>query len=69
VNRDAAGDWAARLLPLPPVMLGQGLVSRIEIAQGLAITGHFLTRSLEPTLNGRPLPEARHRLLDLLARE
>ena len=69
VNRDAAGDWAARLLPLPPVMLGQGPASRIEIAQGLAITGHFLTRSLEPTLNGRPLPEARHRLLDLLARE
>jgi len=69
VNRDAAGDWAARLLPLPPVLLGQGPASRIEIAQGLAITGHFLTRSLEPTLNGRPLPEARHRLLDLLARE
>jgi DNA repair protein RecO (recombination protein O) len=59
VSRAAAGDWAARLLPLPPVMLGQGF----------AITGHFLNRCLEPLLNGRPLPEARARLLQLMAKE
>jgi len=69
VNRDAAGDWAARLLPLPPVLLGQGPASPAELAQGFALTGHFLNRSLQPMLNGRPLPEARARLLDLLARE
>ncbi len=69
VNRDAAGDWAARLLPLPPVLLGQGPASPAELAQGFALTGHFLNWSLQPMLNGRPLPEARARLLDLLARE
>lgn len=69
VNRDAAGDWAARLLPLPPVLLGQGPASPAELAQSFALTGHFLNRSLQPMLNGRPLPEARARLLDLLARE
>lgn len=68
VSRAGAGDWADRLLPLPAVMLGQGSASAVEIAQGLTITGHFLNRCLEPTLNGRPLPEARQRLLDLLAR-
>lgn len=68
VSRKGAGDWADRLLPLPAVMLGQGTASLHEIAQGLAITGHFLNRCLEPTLNGRPLPKARQRLLDMLAR-
>ena len=60
---------SGRLLPLPPVLLGQGPASPAELAQGFALTGHFLNRSLQPMLNGRPLPEARARLLDLLARE
>ncbi|MDT8854516.1 DNA repair protein RecO [Paracoccaceae bacterium Fryx2] len=67
VSRAGAGEWAARLLPLPACLLGQGPASRAEIGQGLAVTGHFLTRELG-LLNGKPLPEARARLLDLLAR-
>ncbi len=55
-------------MPLPACLLGQGPASGAEIAQGLAVTGHFLARELAPTLNGRPLPEARARLIDLLAR-
>jgi DNA repair protein RecO (recombination protein O) len=68
VARLAAGEWAARLLPLPPVMLGQGPATQVEIAQGLGLTGHFLVRGLEPVLNGKPLPAARARLLAYLAR-
>ena len=68
VSRAAAGPWADRLLPLPQGMLGQGPVSGTELAQGLAITTHFLTRELGPLHRGRPLPEARDRLLTLLAR-
>lgn len=68
VSRAGAGKWADRLLPLPAVMLGQGTASPAELAEGFAITGHFLGRSLEPTLNGRPMPEARQRLLAMLAR-
>jgi DNA repair protein RecO (recombination protein O) len=67
VSRDGAGDWAARLLPLPPVLLGQGPASAAEAGQALALTGHFLDRGLQPVLNGRPLPEARARLLRMLA--
>ncbi|MGV8955396.1 MAG: DNA repair protein RecO [Cypionkella sp.] len=66
VSRAAAGDWAARLLPLPPMLLGQGPATPAELAQGFALTGHFLNRGLEPLLNGKPLPEARARLLNLL---
>ncbi|MEZ5798947.1 MAG: DNA repair protein RecO [Paracoccaceae bacterium] len=68
VSRRGAGDWADRLLPLPEGMLGQGPLSAAELQQGLAITGHFLGRELAEGLRGRPLPEARGRLLDLLAR-
>lgn len=68
VSRAAAGEWAQRLLPLPAMLLGQGPAMAGEAAQAMALTGHFLNRSLEPVLNGRPLPEARARLLQLLIR-
>ena len=67
VSRTAAGDWATRLLPLPQVLMGQGGASSVEIGQGLAVTGHFLSRGIT-SLNDRPLPEARARLLALIAR-
>ena len=68
VSRAGAGDWAARLMPLPPSLLGQGPVMGRELAQGLALTGHFLNRGLQAVLFDKPLPEARARLLDMLAR-
>lgn len=68
VSREGAGDWADRLLPLPQVLLGQGPASARDIAQGLVITGHFLLRGLGPVLGDRPLPEARARLIGMLAR-
>lgn len=68
VSRAGASDWAARLLPLPACLMGQGAASPAELAQGLAITGHFLTRELAPLRNDRPLPEARSRLMALLAK-
>lgn len=67
VSRTGAGDWADRLLPLPQVMLGQGPAMGSELQQGLVTTGHFLAKGLEPVLQGRELPLARQRLLDLLA--
>jgi len=69
VSRDAAGDWAPRLLPLPQCLLGQGPASAEELAQGLALTGHFLANRLAPELGNRPLPEARQRLVTVLARQ
>lgn len=68
VSRAGAGDWAQRLLPLPQVLLGQGPAQGVELQQGLALTGFFLNKGLEPVLHGRPMPEARARLLEALAR-
>lgn len=68
VSTKGAGDWADRLLPLPPVMLGQGAAEDIEILTALRTTGYFLESKLAPALGSRPLPEARGRFLDALAR-
>lgn len=68
VSREGAGGWADRLLPLPPVMLGQGDAGDAEILQALRTTGYFLEAHLAPSLGSQPLPEARGRLADLLSR-
>lgn len=68
VSREGAGGWADRLLPLPPVMLGQGNADDSEIVQALRTTGHFLEAHLAPSLGNHPPPEARARLMDLLSR-
>lgn len=69
VSRAGAGDWAEKLLPLPQGLMGQGPVSGEELRQGLAITGHFLAREVAGLRHNPLLPEARARLVDLLARE
>lgn len=67
VSRAAAGEWAGRLLPLPRFMLEGGPASQADIAAGLRITGHFLAARPFAALN-RPLPAARDRLYDRMAR-
>ncbi|WP_136440048.1 DNA repair protein RecO [Pacificoceanicola onchidii] len=68
VSRSGAGDWAPRLLPLPPVLLGQGEASNTEIVQALGTTGHFFEHHLAPNLGDDPVPEARARFIDQLSR-
>jgi DNA repair protein RecO (recombination protein O) len=68
VTKAGAGDWADRLLPLPPGLTGAAVLSPDDVRQGLHLTGFFLDRSLRPVLHEKPLPEARSRLVDLLSR-
>lgn len=64
VSAEGAGDWAERLLPLPPLLLNAAAPeSRAQMAAGLRTTGHFLHEVLAPALGQRPLPEARARLV------
>lgn len=63
VSRAGAGDWADRLLPLPPCMLGHGTAPDDEIAEGLRTTGYFLHNRLAPELGHKPLPDARARFI------
>ena len=65
VSRLGAGEWANRLLPLPQALGGVAGNSN-GIADGLAITGHFLNTRLAAELVGRALPAARDRLLRAL---
>ncbi|AJE45326.1 DNA repair protein RecO [Celeribacter indicus] len=67
VSRQGAGEWAGRLLPLPQCLLGQSSLDYAEIGEGLATTGHFLTK-IAAELSDRPLPAARERFLDRLAK-
>lgn len=68
VTAKGAGDWADRLIPLPEGLGGDGPLAPGAVLSGLRLTGFFLDRELRPVLHDRPLPEARARLMDLLAR-
>ena len=68
VSAEAAGEWSDRLLPLPPALLGHGEGGLAGIGEGLATTGHFLKNRLAMQFSDRPLPAARQRLVDIIAR-
>lgn len=67
VTQAGAGPYADRLLPLPPLLLGAA-DDLAGVPAALAVTGHMLAHHLAPALGDRPLPPARQRLLDALAR-
>lgn len=67
VSRAGAGEWADRLLPLPPVMLGQGDGDDKDVTDALGVTGYFLHEKLAPALAQGPIPEARARFLDVVS--
>lgn len=69
VSREAAGEWADRLLPLPPVLAGKGDATASEIVTALRTTGHFIENRLIRSLGDRPMPPARARLVDAIARQ
>ncbi|MBK4216561.1 DNA repair protein RecO [Paracoccus caeni] len=69
VSREGAGEWADRLLPLPAILGGAGDNRGRGLAEGLAITGHFLESRIAAELVGRPLPAARDRLVRRLMRD
>lgn len=64
VSGAGAGDWADRLLPLAPSLVG----GADDLAGGFAVTGHFLHAHLAASLGDKPLPAARDRLIKLLLR-
>jgi DNA repair protein RecO (recombination protein O) len=66
VSRAAGAPYAERLLRLPPFLLSaQGGLQPGDIADGMALTGHFLEAFVFAVMN-RPLPPARLWLMDRL---
>jgi DNA repair protein RecO (recombination protein O) len=68
VSRKGAGEWADRMLPLPPVLRGEE-GTRTELIDGLLTTGYFLDHAVAPAFGNKPLPDARGRLVALLKRD
>ena len=68
VSRAGAGEWADRLLPLPPVLRREGDAPDHEIAEALTTTGYFLSEHLAKNLGGKPLPAARGRFVETFRR-
>jgi DNA repair protein RecO (recombination protein O) len=68
VSRSGAGEWAGRLLPLPDVLKGEGEATNADILKALEVTGYFLEHKVAASLSHRPLPDARARFMDRLAR-
>ncbi|MBK0326398.1 DNA repair protein RecO [Rhodobacteraceae bacterium F11138] len=68
VSAQGAGDWAERLLPLPPVLRGEGPAPDEEVAAGLRTTGHFIENHLAPALGHKPAPQARARFVQTFNR-
>ncbi len=67
ICRDAGAPYIKRLLTLPPFLLSaQSGLNPGDIGAGLALTAHFLEAFVFNPLN-RPLPPARHWLVDRLA--
>jgi DNA repair protein RecO (recombination protein O) len=65
ISLSAAGEWADRLLTLPPFLLENSDPTPIDCMAGLKLTGHFLARDVFGARH-RPLPPARERLYDLV---
>jgi DNA repair protein RecO (recombination protein O) len=67
VSSAAAGDHAARLLPLPGFLVRGGAANWEDVLAGLRITGHFLERDLMVDRRADALA-SRARLIDRLKR-
>jgi DNA repair protein RecO (recombination protein O) len=67
VSRQAAGEYADRLLPLPGFLLDREPADPAAIRAGLRLTGAFLRRHLFDA-SERAMPNARERLVRQLAR-
>jgi len=52
------------MLPLSPVLRGEGDASDADIALAFKTTGYFLERHLARDLGDKPLPEARARYVE-----
>ncbi|MSO90341.1 MAG: DNA repair protein RecO [Acetobacteraceae bacterium] len=63
VTAEGAGDFAGRLLKLPGFLVGGNIAEIADWRDGLALTGHFLSRDAFGH-HHRPLPAARRMLYE-----
>lgn len=67
VSAKGAGEWADRMLDLPPCLLGRGPAPDAEVLQALKTTGYFMHSKLATVLTAKPLPAVRARFVEVFA--
>ena len=65
ISEEAAGEWAPKLLHLPPIIL-KGPDNADGILDGLKLTGYFLTKKVFTELSVKSPVAERQRFIDLL---
>ena len=65
ISEEAAGEWAPKLLHLPPIIL-KGPDNADGILDGLKLTGYFLTKKVFSELSVKSPVAERQRFIDLL---
>ena len=65
ISEEAAGEWAPKLLHLPPIIL-KGPDNADGILDGLKLTGYFLTKIVFNELSVKSPVAERQRFIDLL---
>ncbi len=66
ISTKAAGRWADRLLPFPPILKGETSVDSFAVKEALDITGYFFKNHVAKGLGVKRLPASRTRFLDKL---
>lgn len=66
VSKKAGSPYASKLLPLPGFIVYGGRATKLEILEGLSLTGHFLSRAA--VSHGIKLVRARSRFLEQLSK-
>ena len=69
VSQQGAGDWADRLLALPPVMLNLGDANDAEVITALETTGYFFAHHVAAQTRTGEMPEARARFVERFRKE
>ena len=69
VSKQAAGEWAPRLLPLPSCLTGGTFSGFAEMADGLRLTGHFLEAAFDDAGTVAAALNSRRRLEDIVKRK
>ncbi|MEL6774147.1 MAG: DNA repair protein RecO [Pseudomonadota bacterium] len=65
VSREAGGPFAEKLLPLPPFLTGEGVVTMSGVRLGMRMVGWFFENRVCPAMERERLPEARFRLMQV----
>ena len=67
VSRQAAGEWADRLLPMPRIVMEKDK-NISDVFDGLQVLSYFWLHKVTPALGVKTMPKARERFIDIMQR-